>query len=164
MIFNGVDWAILVIVFASSGISLFRGFVREVCSLMTWIAAVIVTWMFRDSFADAMVEYVLSPTVRIMLASFILFAGTLIVGGLVNSGVVKLVRMTGLARVDRSLGIVFGGLRGLLLVTVAVSIAAHTTIIEEGWWQTSTLIPYFEESSNWLIGLVSDTLGPAYGS
>ena len=44
--FNGADWAIVVVVGLSILISLSRGFVREALSLLVWVAAFVVAFLF----------------------------------------------------------------------------------------------------------------------
>ena len=46
MAFTWVDWAFIAVVVISSLISLKRGFVKEALSLLTWIIAGVIAWMF----------------------------------------------------------------------------------------------------------------------
>ena len=48
------------------------------------------------------------------------------------------------------LGMVFGILRGVAVVLVFVLVVGFTTISQEGWWQESRLIPYFEAGAEWV--------------
>ncbi|MCP5854482.1 CvpA family protein, partial [Klebsiella pneumoniae] len=49
MAFTWVDWAIIAIIAVSTLISLKRGFVKEALSLLIWIIAGAVAWMFGGS-------------------------------------------------------------------------------------------------------------------
>ncbi len=156
MVLGWVDVFILIVILASSVISLSRGFVREVFSLLSWLMAVIVTWMFRDDLAANLTGLFSSPSVRIIVASLILFAVTIMAGEVASKLVIRLVRFTGLAGFDRVLGIAFGCLRGCLLITVVVSIVLHTQLSQEIWWRESALVPYFEATADWLMSVVAN--------
>jgi hypothetical protein len=57
VIFTWVDWAIVAVVAISSLISLSRGFVKEALSLLTWIIAGVVAWMFGGALAQHLGEF-----------------------------------------------------------------------------------------------------------
>ncbi len=74
-----------------------------------------------------------------------LFVATLIVGALINYVIGQLVQKTGLSGTDRVLGIVFGGLRGVLIVSaVLFFVDTFTTLNNSEWWETSELVPHFK--------------------
>ena len=154
-----VDWAILVIVLISALISLTRGFFKEVLSLVTWVAAVIVAWLFSGSLSLMFQDMIETPSVRHSAAAGVLFVATLITGGLVNSLIGKLVQITGLSGTDRALGMIFGALRGVLLVTMLVGVAEYLPVHQDNWWTTSTLVPHFEIVSEWVKAFAMGFLG-----
>ena len=84
MSLNWVDAIILGIVVISALMSLSRGFVKEALSLVTWVIAAIVAWMFGGSLAHHLSPYIDTPSIRVIAACAVLFVTTLIVGGLVN--------------------------------------------------------------------------------
>ena len=116
MAFTWVDWAIIAIIAISSLISLKRGFVKEALSLVTWIIAGVVAWMFGGALSQHLTDFIEMPSARVIAGCAILFVATLLVGALVNFLIGELVRVTGLSGTDRFLGMVFGGARGALLV------------------------------------------------
>ena len=65
MVFSWVDWAILAIIAVSAVISLKRGFVKEALSLLTWIIAGIVAWMFGGALAQHLTDYIETPSMRV---------------------------------------------------------------------------------------------------
>ena len=80
MPFTPVDWAIIAIIVISALISLKRGFVKEALSLLTWIIAGVVAWMFGGSLSQYLVSYIETPSARIIAGCTILFVATLLVG------------------------------------------------------------------------------------
>lgn len=154
MSFNWVDALILGILVISSLISLSRGFIKEALSLVTWIVAGVVAWMFGGSLAHHFEPYLDTPSVRVIAACAILFIVTLLVGALVNFLLAQLVRATGLTGTDRLLGMVFGAARGLLLVVIIVGLLSLAPVQSDSWWQQSTLIPHFLLIADWSKNLI----------
>lgn len=75
-----IDWAIIAIIAVSTVISLARGFVKEALSLVTWVVAGLVAWMFGGALAEYLIPYIDTPSVRVIAACAILFVLTLILG------------------------------------------------------------------------------------
>lgn len=153
----GVDWAIVAVIALSALISLTRGFVKEALSLLTWVIAGLVAWLFGGALADLLVDYIATPSIRVITACAILFVLTLILGGLINYLIGQLVLVTGLTGTDRFLGMVFGAARGALLVVVAVGLLSLAPVEGDVWWRESSLIPHFllvaDWSKNFILGL-----------
>lgn len=147
---TGADIVILVIIGISALLSLIRGFIKEALSLVTWIAAFWVSLAFTDRAADLLANWVSLPSARAALAFAGLFVTVLLLGGLVNYLIGQLVRKTGLSGTDRMLGMVFGVVRGAMVVAVLVLLAGLTAVPQDPWWQDSTLLPHFERIALWL--------------
>lgn len=162
MAFTWVDWAILAIIAISTLISLKRGFVKEALSLLTWIVAGAVAWMFGGSAAQYLDSYIQTPSARVIGGCAIVFVATLLVGAMVNFLLGELIRVTGLSGTDRFLGMAFGAARGALLVVVAVGLLSLGPVQQDPWWQESRLLPQFllvaDWSKNLILGLTSQWL------
>ncbi|GAA5523751.1 colicin V production protein [Microbulbifer aestuariivivens] len=143
---NWADWTILAIVAISTLIGLSRGFVREVLSMLTWVAAFIVATMFRDELAPLLSNLVHTPSLQTIVAFAILFIFTLLAGAGLNMTLSAFVEATGLSGTDRVLGMVFGLMRGAVVVMAILILApALVPVQEDGWWRQSVLIPHFLE-------------------
>lgn len=154
MAFTWVDWAIIAVIAVSSLISLSRGFVKEALSLLTWIVAGVVAWMFGGALSHHLSEFIDTPSARVIAACAILFIVTLLVGALINYLIGELIRVTGLSGTDRLLGMVFGAARGGLLVVVLVGLLSLAPVQEDPWWQQSTLLPHFLMVADWSKNLI----------
>ena len=154
MPFTPVDWAILAVVAISALISLTRGFVKEALSLVTWIIAGVVAWMFGAGLSIYLVDYIETPSFRVIAACTILFVATLLVGAMINFLIGELIRVTGLSGTDRFLGMVFGAARGGLLVVVAVGLMSLGPVQQDQWWQQSRLVPQFLMVADWSKNLI----------
>ena len=149
-----VDWAIIAVIALSAVISLARGFVKEALSLLTWIVAGLVAWMFGGALAEYLTPYIDTPSVRIIAACTILFLVTLVIGGLINYLISQLVRATGLSGTDRFLGMIFGAARGALLIIVAVGLLSLVPVEGDNWWRESALIPHFLLVADWSKNMI----------
>lgn len=154
MAFTWVDWAILGVVAVSALISLKRGFVKEALSLLTWIVAGAVAWMFGGGLSQYLEGYIQTPSARVIASCAILFVATLLVGAMVNFLIGELIRVTGLSGTDRFLGMVFGAARGGLLVVIVAGLLSLGPVQQDPWWQQSQLLPRFLLVADWSKNLI----------
>ena len=145
-----VDLVIIVIIVISALISLVRGFVKESISLASWLFAGFIALAYFTPLADLLEPYIESPTIRTGSSFAILFVSSLIIGAIINFMASQLVSKTGLSGTDKSLGVVFGAARGVLIVVILVLLAGLTPMPSEPWWQESTMIEYFVTMANWI--------------
>ena len=157
-----VDYGILAIVLISAFVSLLRGFVKEALSLTGWILAFWISLTFSGNLASVLKDSITSPTLRLIAAFAILFLLSLLVTAVVNFFASRLVKVTGLTGTDRMLGMVFGILRGMVLVAVLVLLAGLTTFPKEPWWRHSVLLPQFQTTALWLRGFLPKDLGRSF--
>ena len=143
-----IDYAILAIVGISGVISLMRGFIREALSLAGWIAAFWVALAFSGVVARWLEGYVSVPSVRVGIAFAVIFFGVLLLGGLVLRLAGLVVEKTGMSGTDRTLGIVFGVLRGVVVTALLVLLAGLTSLPRDPWWSQSILLPHLVEVAN----------------
>ena len=149
-----LDLVIIGIIALSALISLVRGFVKETVSLVTWIVAGVLAFRYFVPLSDLIQSFVESPMIRRMAAFALLFVGTLVIGAIVNYILGQLVSKTGLSGTDRALGLVFGGARGALIVTMVVLLASLTPMPEAPWWQESASVGYFQQMAEWVRAII----------
>ena len=153
---NFADFAIIGIIVISTLIAIIRGFVKEAISLTTWILAVVISSLLSAKLAVLLPDSIQIPSLRIAISMAILFVCTLLVGGLANFLISTLVSHSGLSGTDRALGVVFGAVRGVLIVAVLILIGGLMQLSQDGWWQESLLLGYFETVAVWLKALLPD--------
>jgi len=122
MMINWFDWAIVAIMLISVVVSFFRGFFREVLSLVIWVLAFFLALKFSKPLSEHLTHFVNSPMIRYAVAFLLIALGVLLVGMIVSMGIKMVIDKTGLGIFDRLLGIVFGVARGVLVVAVSSTI------------------------------------------
>ena len=154
------DILLLVIIGLSAVMGLSRGLVKEVMSLVSWVAAfflaMYVSPRLAETYADSLGGFGLARVV--MFAA--VFIVTLIIASMIQWGVGKLVESTGLSSTDRIMGLVFGGLRGAV-ICIVVLIAMRPFVEDTQWWSSSELIPRFmafEEDVLNMMGYARDAV------
>ena len=147
---NWLDFVFIGILGLSIIISLFRGLIKEVLSLIIWAGSFWVAYHFVDSGADFLSPYIEVPSARHLIAFVGIFITALIIGGMINWLVGKLIKKTGLSASDRFFGMFFGALRGLILVVAITFFVRATPLSEDPWWQESQLAPHFSKVSEWV--------------
>jgi len=156
MQFNAADWAIIVVLGLSILLSLWRGFVREAASLAGWIAAFIVANMFVGEMATFLSQWIGNITGRYVAAYALLFAGTLVMAGILGKLSAQAIRASGLTLLDRLLGTAFGFARGIIIILVVVyllrQLAPPRNLV---WLDQAQLMPHVDMVGQWVRLLFS---------
>jgi len=152
------DYAILAVIAISVAVGALRGFIREVFSLLVWAAAFLLAWYFAGDVAALMEGSVTLPSARIAMGFTGIFIAVLLVGGLANYLLGRLVESTGLSGTDRLLGGAFGAARGLALVLVMLLVAGLTPLPADPWWQESRTIARLMPLVEWAASYLPDSI------
>ena len=114
--FNNLDYVILAIILISGLLALTRGFVSEVFSLIAWVGAYFAAVKFYPLAEPWVHKYIHNPGAAAVIAAFGIFFVALVLLSVIGNSFSDIVKSSPLTSVDRSLGFVFGVLRGLLVV------------------------------------------------
>lgn len=152
------DYAIVAVVAISALVGALRGFIKEVFSLLVWAAAFLLAYHFSGDLADMMENAVTLPSARTAMGFAGIFIAVLLVGGLLNYLLGRLVETTGLSGTDRLLGGVFGAARGLVLVVAFLLVAGFTPIPDDPWWEESKTIARLMPLVDWAAGYLPETV------
>lgn len=153
---TGADGVILVVLLGSMAIGLIRGFVREAASLVFWIIAIWAAWRFGPVIEPHLGGLLADPKVAPWVGRLVVLLLVLLVGWLVGMLLVFFTRSIGLGPLDRVIGLLFGILRGVVLVGLLIIGAELLHLNREEWWGRSKLIPYGETAGDWLRAMVGE--------
>ena len=125
-------------------ISMMRGVIAELLVLITWIVALIVAKVFATSFAEFALTAIQPPALAVVVGFVLLFAAAWLVQYLLRSLLTTAISAVGLGSVNRFLGGLFGAVKGVIIVTLAVLVCAFTDLPQTDAWRTALSAPYFE--------------------
>ena len=131
------DYAVLLIIGLSILLSVMRGLVREVMSLVSWVAAFWIANAYTAQLAPLLPQEIPNVSLRLLAAFLILFLATLLVLSLVTIAASEFVKTLGLGPMDRVLGASFGLARGLLIVVTLLLLAGLTSLPRQGVWRNA---------------------------
>jgi len=139
---NLFDYLLLAIVGLSMVLSLWRGFVREIISLIGLVAAFITAGRTSGLVGDALGDWIPNATAAEITGFALVFIAVMVVVGLIGALLRKLLDMAELTATDRTLGMLFGLARGLLLIGVFFLIYTTYAKTDGPWMKKSLLAPY----------------------
>ena len=151
---NWFDTAIITITGLSCAFGLYRGLIKEVLSLVTWIAALLIAKGYSESVSGVLTSLIDSNGVRYAAAFAMIFIVVMMLGTFLNFLMSKILTVTGLKFADRLLGGIFGIARGALIVLVALFFSRIFMSNGEEW-QQSTIIPHGLIAVEWSQNFIS---------
>ena len=144
-----VDAVVIAILVLSFGLGIFRGIVREILSLSSWIVSIWLAYLFGDNLAIVIVPWLESERLSSLIGYLVVFVAVLVLLSLVVALLFKLFRVVGLSGIDRLLGGLFGCLRGVVIVALLLFIAEWTPATGQASFKDSQIVPYFEAPLTW---------------
>ncbi len=115
-----LDIIVIVVVLISAVLAMVRGFVREVLSVASWVAAAGAAYLGYKSLFPMVLPYFQSKTVAVIVSAAAIFFVALIVASYITMKISDFVIDSRIGAFDRALGFVYGAVRGLLLLVIAL--------------------------------------------
>ena len=113
---NLIDLLVLAIIAISALLGLSRGFVREMLGLASWLLAAYAAYRLSPQLIPFAERTIGNPDIAGVTAYVVTFLGCLIVLSLLSNLVGRIVRFSALGGLDRTLGLVFGIVRGAVVL------------------------------------------------
>ena len=136
---DGVLGGILLL---SMVVGAWRGLVHELMSLVGWVAAFFVAqWLAQDVAQWLPLWREAAPQVRYAVSFVLVFVASMFAAALVSWLLGKVVSTAGLKPVDRSLGGIFGLVRGVVVLLVIAVVVHLLGMRSQDWWQDSHVTP-----------------------
>ena len=159
---NVVDLGALLILAVSALLGLSRGFVRELLGLASWVVALYLAFLLGPQLEPMARQAIGNPDIADPVAYIAVFVLMLIVLSLVANLVGRIVRVSALGGLDRTLGLVFGLLRGAA-VLIAAYIPLSLALPPDRWPEMALRarsLPMIYEGAQWLSAKLPEAYRP----
>lgn len=139
------DYAVLSVIGLSALRGAWRGLIAEAFGLIGWIAAFLIACHYVGQVALYIpADWPGGVVTQWVVAFALLMIGVVLVAGVMNALLSRFVQVTGFGGIDRSLGLIFGFVRGLLLVLLFAILAGLTELPRQDFWRAALLRPWVE--------------------
>ncbi len=153
---NWADYLLLALIAFSCIAGLMRGLLREVISLLTWVAGIVIAWKYAGLLEPRLGGTLANEALRPWAARVLIFIVVLLIGTAIGMLVTHFVRLSIFSGMDRLLGGVFGLLRGVVMIGLIVILCHGLRLQQEPWWRGSLLMPSAERAANVLRSLIGE--------
>lgn len=170
-----IDLVILGVLFVSAVFAFLRGFIREVLTILGVVGGLAASLAFGKQLIPLMSDWIgvdpraeepqkffdLIPYTLVanVLAYGSIFLVCVIVLSIISNILAKFARNLGLGAIDRTLGVIFGIARGVLVLAV-LYLLPYLLFPEDTrkeWFKESRLIVYVEQTSAWLAEFLPES-------
>lgn len=152
-----VDIGIVLIITVSAVFATWHGIVRSLFALLACIMALAAAFIFTTPLAALIPFFNKYPLLSTLISFIVIFVGVLAAVGIPGSLIAKLMKVTGMKFLDHSMGLIFGILRGIVIVLallwpVELIPGLKTALGKE----PSFLLPYFSQTIDLIKPHLSD--------
>ena len=170
-----LDAALLAIALISGLLAMYRGFTREVLSIISWVAAagaVVYFVLYHKSTAEEIARSFAPAPVAVVqvVVGGIIFLIVLIIVHLITSRLSDTILDSRVGMIDRLLGLVFGAIRGFVIIVIGYMFYVsfvHDESQHPEWIRKSVARPYIQDTGktvqDFLLRVIPKDLHPPSG-
>ncbi len=153
-----LDLGLIVVVLISAFLAMLRGLTREVLAIASWGAAALAAIYLHPLALPYVKPYIAKDVIALAVAAAAVFFVTLIAVSLITIKLSDAILNSRVGALDRSLGFLFGAVRGLLLCVIAFVffnwlVPAQT---QPGWVKTARVKPLLQATGDRLMAILPD--------
>lgn len=153
-----LDIIVIVVVLVSATLAMVRGFVREVLSVASWLAAVAAAYYLYRPLIPVIRPYIESNTVATIVAASLIFFVALIIASYLTTKISDFVIDSRVGAIDRVLGFGFGAARGLLLVVIALWFFNFLVARPPDWVENAQTGPLLRDLGEQLVAALPEDI------
>ena len=149
-----LDVILIAIMLISGFLAMVRGFTREVLSIFSWAMAAVAALLLTPKYAYLLEPYINNPSIAQIVFAAGVFIVTLIIVSLITFRVSDSVLDSRVGAVDRTLGFVFGLVRGFLLVAIVFILFSALARDQPDWVRNARSFPILESTQRAIESLL----------
>ena len=130
-----------------------KGFILSILSMAKWLLAYIITLILFPKIKPYVKDIIDNEYVLDVGLGIVIFVVVIFLVLLVNKGISKAVRYTGIGGLDSTFGFFFGFIRAYI-ISVCIFSGVHIVYNYDKWpinFDKSYVFPYLEKGSNYLL-------------
>lgn len=151
-----LDIVVIGIVILSGLLAAVRGFTREVLAIASWVAAAAAAYAFHPAVLPYVKPYISNDNFALAASIGAVFLGVLIVVSLFTVKISDLILDSKIGALDRTLGFLFGAVRGFLIAVIAFMFFDKLVGDKQqpDWIKQAKTRPLLKETGDQLLALL----------
>lgn len=160
---NGLDLAVVIILLLSGILAFTRGFVHEVLSVAAWIGGVLAVVYGVPQFSYLASQFIPNDLIADIATGVIIFLIVLVILSILTKMLSKSIQASALNNLDRSLGFVYGLVRGVVIFAAGLLITDWIVDSGErpGWVTSAKTLPVIEGTADFMRDLAPESFKAA---
>ena len=159
-----LDLGVIAVVLISAFLAMLRGFTREVLAIAAWGAAAVAAIYLYPFALPYVTPHIANKNIALGVSAAAVFFVTLIAVSVITIKFSDAILNSKIGALDRSLGFLFGAVRGLLLCVIAFVffnwlVPAQT---QPGWVKTARMRPLLQVTGDRLMAISAGRSGRAF--
>ena len=113
---NLFDLLVILFILASAFFAFSRGFFQEIFSLFSWSGALLISYFYSKYLIDYVDKILNNSTLSNLITYLVIFIVSLFLLSFISKKISGLIKYSSVGMIDRSLGFLFGVIRGYILL------------------------------------------------
>lgn len=122
-----LDYVIFAVLLVSAALSLMRGFTKEVLSIAGWVVSAYAAIYFGPLLKPLLANYIDIAWVVNVGSMLLVFIFVLVIFSFAANAFARTLKSSSIGMLDRTLGIIFGTIRGMVIVCLAYFVLVLVT-------------------------------------
>lgn len=141
----------------SAMLAMVRGFSREVLSIASWVAAAAAAYLFYKPLVPYVQPYIGHEQLSMAAAAGIVFLIALIIVTVITMKIADFIIDSRVGALDRALGFIYGAVRGIIVLAVALLFFNWLAGTKEPEWVSGAKSkPLLQSVGTWIEGMLPE--------